>query len=144
MGLTRPSSVLPWVEASFVVGAPRTIVGGGASGEFSYWAGRLAAAPLGVRAGGLLVSPYLGLEVGALGAEGVGATRVERRSRPSVVGALGARAHYDFSRRFFASGGLEGLVVGLRDDFVIVGGGTTYRPPALGFAVSLALGVTIP
>ena len=139
MGLARPSKVLPWVEASFVVGVPKTIEGGGASGEFTYLAGRLAAAPVGLRAGGWTVSPFLGLEVGALGA-----TRVERRSRPSVVGALGVRSHYDFSRRFFASGGLEGLVVGLRDDFVIVGGGTTYRPPAVGFAVSLALGVTIP
>lgn len=144
MGLVRPSNVVPWVETSFVVGVPKTIVGGGASGEFSYLAGRVAAAPVSVRAGGWSVSPFLALEVGALGASGVGATRVERRSRPSVVGALGVRSHYDFSRRFFASGGVEGLVVGLRDDFVIVGGGTTYRPPAVGFAVSLALGVTIP
>lgn len=144
MGLARPSNMLPWVEASFVVGLPKTIVGGGASGEFTYVAGRLAAAPVGLRSGGWTVSPFLGLEVGALGASGVGATRVERRSRPSVVGALGIRSHYDFSRRFFASGGVEGLVVGLRDDFVIVGGGSTYRPPAVGFAVSLALGVTIP
>lgn len=144
MGLTRPSRVLPWIEASFLVGVPKTIVGGGASGEFTYVAGRVAAAPVGLRAGAWTLSPFLGFEVGSLGAEGVGATRVERRSRPSVVGALGVRSHYEISRRFFASGGVEGLVVGLRDDFVIVGGGTTYRPPVFGFAVSLALGVTIP
>ncbi|MFO0644347.1 MAG: hypothetical protein U0183_34325 [Polyangiaceae bacterium] len=144
MGLARPSNVLPWVEASFVVGVPKTIVGGGASGEFTYLAGRIAAAPVGLRSGAWSLSPFLGLEVGALGASGVGATRVDRRSRPSVLGSLGVRSHYEISRRFFASGGVEGLVVGLRDDFVIVGGGTTYRPPAVGFAVSLAFGVTIP
>ena len=75
---------------------------------------------------------------------GIGPAKVQTATRPTVTASLGARFRFDFGRRFFAEGEASGLVSVLRDDFVFVNGGTTYRAPVLSFALVASVGVTFP
>ena len=145
VGLAWPRTVLPWIEASAARTLPHTIDGDGGGADPTWTTGRLAAAPFAIALGrNMQVSAFGTLEVGALGVTGSGVTHVDTRTRAWFAVGAGARGRWTLGDSFFAGLDVGAVVPLVRDDFVIVNGGSAYRVPAVGAETAISLGVTFP
>ncbi|WP_437898682.1 hypothetical protein [Sorangium sp. So ce124] len=135
----------PWAELGMGATLPRTVFGGGAAVNLTWFTARASLAPLGASLGDhVFVSAYIMLDVGAVLASGEGAPKVDSRWRPWLEAGAGARMRALVGAWSFVEGQIAAALPLRRDEFYFVHGGTAYQAPAVRLDAALSVGIFFP
>ncbi|WP_437534084.1 hypothetical protein WME79_08295 [Sorangium sp. So ce726] len=135
----------PWAELGMGATLPRTVFGGGAAVNLTWFTARASLAPLGASLGDhVFVSAYIMLDVGAVLASGEGAPKVDSRWRPWLEAGAGARMRALVGAWSFVEGQIGAALPLRRDEFYYVHGGTAYQAPVVRLDAALSVGVLFP